>query len=97
MPTLTNGQRLEVSAILWATGFRPNYRWIQMPIFDEHGYPRHDRGMVPEVPGLYFLGLPFQTSLSSSLLGGVGADAGVIARHLSHQTSKRRTVLPVSA
>ncbi len=97
MPTLANGQRLEVSAILWATGFRPNYRWIQMPIFDEHGYPRQDRGMVPEVPGLCFLGLPFQTSLSSSLLGGVGADAGVIARHLSHQTSKRRTVLPVSA
>jgi putative flavoprotein involved in K+ transport len=97
MPTLANGQRLEISAILWATGFRPNYRWIQMPIFDEHGYPRHDRGMVPEVPGLYFLGLPFQTSLSSSLLGGVGADAGVIARHLSHRTSKRLAVLPASA
>ena len=97
MPTLANGHRLEVSSILWATGFRPNYRWIQMPIFDEHGYPRHDRGIVPEVPGLYFLGLPFQTSLSSSLLGGVGADAGVIARHLSHRTSKRLTVLSVSA
>ncbi len=97
MPILANGQQLEVSAVLWATGFRPNYRWIQMPVFDEHGYPRHDRGMVHDVPGLYFLGLPFQTSLSSSLLGGVGADAGIIARHLSHRANKRRTVLPVSA
>ncbi len=52
-------------------------------------------GMVPEVPGLYFLGLPFQTSLSSSLLGGVGATPGVIARHLSRQPSKHRAVLPV--
>ena len=97
MPTLANGQRLDVSGVVWATGFRPNYRWIQIPVFDEHGYPRHKRGVVPEVPGLYFLGLPFQTSLSSTLLGGVGADAGVIAGHLSRQTSRQRAVLSVSA
>ena len=97
MPRLADGQRLDVAGVVWATGYRPDYHWIQMPIFDEYGYPRHDRGMVPEVPGLYFLGLPFQTSLSSTLLGGVGADAGVLAEHLSRQPNQHRIVLSASA
>jgi len=92
IPTLADGRRLEVAGVVWATGFRPDYRWIHMPIFDDQGYPRHDRGMGPEMPGLYFLGLPFQTSLSSTLLGGVGADAGVLARHLTRQPGRERTV-----
>lgn len=96
MPSLADGQRLPVSGVIWATGFRPNYKWIQLPIFDEHGYPRHDRGLVPGVPGLCFLGLPFQTSLSSPLLGGVGADASFIARHLSVHLSLQGAVLSLS-
>jgi len=97
MPSLADGRRLAVSGVVWATGFRPNYQWIHLPIFDERGYPRHNRGLVPQVPGLYFLGLPFQTSLSSTLLGGVGADAEALAEHLSRPPIRHPGVLPVSA
>jgi putative flavoprotein involved in K+ transport len=88
-PELTDGQVLDVAGVVWATGFRPNFRWIDLPILDESGYPRHNRGVVPEVEGLYFLGLLFQTSLSSSLLGGVGADARYISRHLASKIASR--------
>ena len=77
---LEGGQALEVSAVVWATGFHPDFSWIQLAICDENGYPRHDRGVATDVAGLYFLGLPFQRSLSSSLIGGVGADAQYISR-----------------
>ena len=74
-PVLEDGQTLDVSAVVWATGYRPDFSWIKLPICDENGYPRHDRGVAAGVTGLYFLGLPFQRSLSSSLIGGVGIDA----------------------
>jgi putative flavoprotein involved in K+ transport len=83
-PQLEDGRVLPVDGVVWATGFRPDYRWIHLPIFEEHGSPRHFRGVVQEAPGLYFLGLLFQTALSSSLLGGVGADAAYIAGQISH-------------
>lgn len=79
-PVLDQGQVLDVSGVVWATGFRPDYSWIRLPVCDERGYPRHERGAAAGVAGLYFVGLPFQTSLSSSLLGGVGADACFITR-----------------
>jgi putative flavoprotein involved in K+ transport len=82
-PQLEDGRILPAEAVIWATGFRPDYRWIDMPIFDEHGYPVHTRGKTKGVPGLYFLGLFFQTGLSSSLLGGVGQDAQYIAAQVS--------------
>jgi putative flavoprotein involved in K+ transport len=77
-PYLEDGRILDVGAVIWATGYRPDYSWVRLPIFDEHGLPRHLRGAVPEAPGLYFLGLIFQTALNSSLIGGVGADAAYI-------------------
>lgn len=82
-PQLEDGRVLPVGGIVWATGFRPDYGWIDLPVFDEYGYPRHQRGIVPEAPGLYFIGLPFQTALSSALLGGVGADAEFIVKQIS--------------
>jgi putative flavoprotein involved in K+ transport len=78
-PQLDDGRVLPAEGVIWATGFRPDYRWIDLPIFDERGAPRHERGVVAAAPGLYFVGLFFQTALSSSLLGGVGADAAYIA------------------
>lgn len=85
-PQLEDGRILAVDGVLWATGFRPDYRWIDLPIFNEKGYPRHWRGVVKEAPGLYFVGLLFQTALNSPLLGGVGADAAYIAGEIaSHQ------------
>jgi putative flavoprotein involved in K+ transport len=81
-PQLEDGRVLQAEGIIWATGFHPDYKWINLPIFDEQGYPRHIRGVIKEAPGLYFVGLLFQKALSSSLLGGVGADAAYIARQI---------------
>jgi len=78
LPLLENGTVLDVNAIVWATGYRPDFRWIRLPIHSENGYPVHERGVVRKAPGLYFVGLHFQTALSSSLLGGVGNDARLV-------------------
>jgi putative flavoprotein involved in K+ transport len=69
-----------ISTVLWTTGYRLDYGWIDLPIFDEQGFPRHRRG-VSEVPGLYFLGLLWQHTQASATLFGVGLDA----RHLAAQ------------
>ena len=74
---------LEPAVIIWCTGFAPDYRWIDAPVFGEDGYPRHDRGVVAEAPGLHFMGLRFQHRLSSTLIGGVGADAAWIAARVA--------------
>jgi putative flavoprotein involved in K+ transport len=86
-PRLQDGAVLNVDAVIWATGYRPDFSWIELPIFGEQGWPRHQRGVVPGAPGLYFLGLPFQSAFSSSLVGGVGFDAEYIAA----QAMKRGT------
>ena len=78
-PQLEDGRSLPVEGVIWATGFRPDFTWIDLPVFDEYGYPRHQRGVIQDAPCLYFVGLHFQTALSSALLGGVSADAGYIA------------------
>lgn len=76
---LCGDQEVEPSVIVWCTGFAPDYRWIDLPVFEDDGFPRHARGVVGEVPGLFFLGLRFQHRLNSSLIGGAGADAAYIA------------------
>ncbi len=81
-PLLDDGSVLDVAAVIWATGYRPDYSWIKLPIFDEHGCPLHRRGVVTNNRGIYFLGLHFQTALSSALLGGVGADAQFITSRI---------------
>lgn len=70
-----------VNSVLWTTGFRPNFGWIDMPIFDVVGYPLQERG-VTEVPGLYFLGLMWQYNQGSATLFGVNEDAHYLARHM---------------
>lgn len=82
-PQLEDGRILKVNNVIWCTGFVTDYSWISLPIFNEFGYPEHKRGVVPGQPGLYFIGLPFQRTLSSSLLLGVGKDAGYIANHIA--------------
>jgi putative flavoprotein involved in K+ transport len=81
-PQLEDGRTLPIESVIWATGYHPDFSWINLPVFDVQGYPRHERGVVQEAPGLYFVGLHFQTALSSALLGGVGADAAYIARRI---------------
>jgi len=83
-PKVEDGRSLPAEGVIWATGFRPDFKWIDLPVFDENGYPRHQRGIVQGAPGLYFVGLPFQTALTSALLGGVGADAAYIAGQIAN-------------
>lgn len=87
------GERLHVSTIVWATGFRPDFRCVQVPVFDQSGSPIHTRG-VTAAPGLYFLGQRWQYTQGSGLLGGVGRDAaflaGEIAEHAAAQPAKAK-------
>jgi len=82
-PQLEEGRVMKVANVIWCTGFKTDYSWIDLPIFDEYGYPVHKRGVVSSHPGLYFMGLPFQRALSSTLIFGVGKDAGYIANHIA--------------
>jgi putative flavoprotein involved in K+ transport len=77
-----DGNELEVDAVIWATGYRPDYSWIELPIFDEDGRPRHRRG-VTDAPGLYFLGLTWQHTRGSALIGWVKDDASFIAERIA--------------
>jgi putative flavoprotein involved in K+ transport len=89
------GSELEVDAVIWATGYRPDYSWIDLPIFDPDGRMRHRRG-VTDVPGLYFLGLTWQHTRGSALLGWVKDDAEFIAeRIVEHAAARDRQAVEV--
>jgi putative flavoprotein involved in K+ transport len=88
-PMLEDGQVLDVTNVIWCTGFVPDYSWIDLPIVAANGYPNHTRGVVESQPGLYFIGLLFLSTLSSALVGGVGRDAEHIAAHLAATRSHR--------
>ena len=76
-----DGSELEVDAVIWATGYRPDYSWVELPVLDSDGRLRHRRG-VTDVPGLYFLGLTWQHTRGSALLGWVKDDAQFIAEQV---------------
>ncbi|MDX2933448.1 MSMEG_0569 family flavin-dependent oxidoreductase [Streptomyces ipomoeae] len=70
-----------ITSVVWSTGFRRDHRWIEIPVFDGRGYPMHWRGAT-SVPGLYFLGLPWQYSWGSGRFEAVGRDAEFLADHI---------------
>jgi putative flavoprotein involved in K+ transport len=76
-----DGSELQVDAVVWATGYRPDHSWIDLPVHGDDGLLRHRRG-VSDVPGLYFLGLSWQHTRGSALLGFVGDDAAFIGGQL---------------
>jgi putative flavoprotein involved in K+ transport len=82
-PRLEDGRVLEVSNVIWCTGYTPDFSWIDIPLVMRHGFPAQRRGVVESVPGLYFVGLLFLYSISSALVGGVGRDAEYIVEHVS--------------
>jgi putative flavoprotein involved in K+ transport len=83
---LDDGRVLDVANIIWATGFRRDLRWIEAPITcDDDGWPREYRGVVADVPGLFFCGLSFQYAFSSMVLPGVGRDAAYVARKIDQR------------
>lgn len=71
----------KISVVIWCIGFRTDFTWIREEIFDERGYPSHDRG-VTAVPGLYFLGLPWQYTWGSGRFSGVARDARYLLEHI---------------
>ena len=83
MPVLADGRVLDVKNVIWCTGFRGDYSWVDAPAFDEDGSPRHRRGVASEVPGLYFMGLRFQFAAASDVFPGVGRDADYVAKHIA--------------
>ena len=81
---LVTGERLHPDGVVWATGYRPHYPWLHLPVLDELGAPIHYQGMT-DMPGLAFLGLPWQRTRESALLRGVGRDAEILADLLGRQ------------
>ncbi|MFN0038504.1 MAG: NAD(P)-binding domain-containing protein [Burkholderiales bacterium] len=81
-PLLLNLASGRIKTVIWATGFRPDYSWLNVPVLDYKGQARHDGG-VTEAPGLYLIGLPFLRRRKSSLIDGVGDDARELSEHLS--------------
>jgi putative flavoprotein involved in K+ transport len=79
LPMLASGRALSVNNVVWCTGFHAHFPWIDLPIFDGEREPQHDAGVVTSEPGMYFVGLPFLYSMSSSMVHGVGRDARRIA------------------
>src|SRR5829696_2022795 len=89
---LEDGRVLDVSNVIWCTGFREEFPWIDLPIFGEDGRPLHERGVVVGEPGLYIVGLRFQYAAGSDVLPGVGRDAEYVAKHIaSHEPNGRPT------
>jgi putative flavoprotein involved in K+ transport len=89
-PQLEDGRRVDVANVVWCTGFHPGFSWIDLPVIEEgSSEPDHRRGIVEELPGLYFVGLKFLYSVSSEQIHGVGRDAARIADAITarHPTS----------
>ena len=94
MPMLEDGRVIEATNVVWATGFRPDHRWIHFPVAGPDGWPRQTRGVVTDVPGLFFIGLPFMYRGGSALLGGVGRDAAYLVEQMAHQAAATRSASP---
>ena len=86
-----DGTELDVDAVLWATGYRPDHSWIALPVFNDDGRLRHRRG-VTDVPGLFFLGLSWQHTRGSALIGFVGDDSAFIAEQVAARVNGRAGV-----
>jgi putative flavoprotein involved in K+ transport len=81
--------RSGIRTIVWATGFRPDYSWLEVPVLDRKGNIRHDGGVVTEAPGLYVMGLPFLRRRKSSLIDGAGDDARDLSARLAAHLGAR--------
>lgn len=86
LPVTQNGEVLDVDSIIWCTGFRPAFSWVDLPILGERGEPSHHRGVVATQPGLYFVGLHFQYALASETVPGHQRDARYVIEHLASRS-----------
>ena len=83
---LTSG---EITTVLWATGFRPDHSWLDIPVRDRTGHIRHDGGVVTDAPGLYLLGLPVLRTRASTYIHGAATDTQALAGHLHSFLGRR--------
>jgi putative flavoprotein involved in K+ transport len=81
-PLMMNLAKENIKTILWATGFRPDYSWLDLPVLDRKGHLSHDGGVITQAPGAYVMGLQFLRRRKSALIDGAGADANDLADHL---------------
>ena len=88
-PMLADDTVLDVANVIWATGYRPDYGFVAADVVGEDGWPVEERGVSPTVPGLYFLGVPFQYAFASMLVTGAGRDAKYVVERLAER--KRTT------
>jgi putative flavoprotein involved in K+ transport len=87
LPLLEDGRRIDAQNVVWATGFRPGFDFVDIPEMGGDGRePEHRRGVVEDVPGLFFLGLKFLYSVSSEQIHGVGRDAGYLAKQITRRS-----------
>jgi len=87
-PALEDGRRLDVANVIWCTGFGNGLSWIDLPIFESDGEPRHESGVATGEPGLYFVGLHFLHSFSSTMIHGIARDAERIAGEIERRTKR---------
>ncbi|CAL9368182.1 putative oxidoreductase CzcO [Streptomyces sp. enrichment culture] len=87
-PLLADGRLQDVRTVVWCTGFVPDYSWIDLPFIAPDRVPLHRDGSVRGEPGLHLLGLPFQSTVTSHLVGGVGADAARLVRRLPRRAGR---------
>jgi putative flavoprotein involved in K+ transport len=87
-PSTVDLRRAGISAVVWATGFRPSYPWLAVPALDRDGRIRHRRG-VTAVPGLYAIGLRFQSRRNSTFIDGARHDAAYLADHIAAHRALR--------
>ena len=91
-PPYDGGEPLElvaagVTTVVWATGFRPNWSWVKLPVFDELGHPEHDRG-VTKVDGLNVLGLPWLHTWGSGRFAGIAEDARHVVDRIAEHVGR---------
>jgi len=88
-PVLDGDRVLEVANVIWCTGFQPGFSWIDIPVFGPGQQPVHERGVVTSEPGLYFIGLHFLHSFSSTMIHGAARDAEYIANALAEAAGRK--------
>ena len=94
-PQLSDGRVIDAASVVWCTGFRQVFDWIDIPgVIGPDGWPREYRGVVSDVPGLFFCGLSFQYAMSSMILPGVGRDAAYVGHKIA---TGNRQLSPVAA
>jgi putative flavoprotein involved in K+ transport len=87
-PKMEDGRLIPVSSVVWATGFKPDFSWIDLEVTDQAGWPLTNRGLSTTIEGMSFLGMLFQYGLTSGLAGGVGRDASYISKHIHRQVRR---------